>query len=79
MYAVPENYFDVVKTEYYVQNSVQDNLTGISELSNGDLNPIEMLYSNEDLNEYPETIENVNRLNAYNITTMYQSSSIYMP
>ena len=53
MYAVPENYFDVVKTEYYVQNSVQDNLTGISELSNGDLNPIEMLYSNEDLNDYP--------------------------
>lgn len=54
VFAVPENYFDVVKNQYYVPGKVQEDLTGISELSNGDLNPIEMLYSNKNLNEYPE-------------------------
>jgi hypothetical protein len=43
---VPENYFDVVYTDYYVSKETQEGLEGISKLKSGELNPIEMLYSN---------------------------------
>ena len=45
----------------------------IGELDSGYLNPIEMLYSDKDMYEYPETIENVNNKNAYNIS-FYENS-----
>lgn len=47
--AVPSNYFDVVNNAYYVQNTVQEGLSGISELENGDLNPMSMLYSESEI------------------------------
>ena len=66
VYAVPPNYFDVVQSEYYVPKKVQEGLTGIKELPNGDLDPVEMLYSDQSLPSYPETWSN--NKNAYNIT-----------
>lgn len=65
--AVPENYFKVVKNEYYVPNTIQDGVAGISELENGEPNPMELLYSDSDIPEYPETTS-TNSKNAYNIT-----------
>ena len=37
----------------------------INYLSNGDLDPIQLLYSNASLSEYPETDPNFNNKNAY--------------
>lgn len=67
VYGVPENYFDVVNEDYYVPKSLQSGLTDIPELSNGELNPIAMLYSDQELNPYP-AVTSVNSHNAYNIT-----------
>lgn len=70
---VPENFFDTQNTELYVQKQVQSESDfpegSISELPNGDLNPVEMLYSSEGLTPaYPETNPNVNAFNAYKMT-----------
>ena len=46
---------------------MQSGLTGISKLSNGDLNPIEMLNSESELSSYPATTSE-NSHNAFNIT-----------
>ena len=68
MYSVPANFFNVVNADYYVQSGLQDGVPNIETLSNGDANPVQMLYSDEDLSPYPATEENINNKNAYNIT-----------
>ena len=49
-------------------------MSGVSTLSNGDYNPIEMLFSTDDLDPYPETTE-ANFKNAYNISV--SSNNLY--
>ena len=68
MYSVPANFFNVVNAEYYVQEGLQDDVPNIETLSNGDANPVQMLYTDEDLSTYPATEEDINNKNAYNIT-----------
>ena len=53
VYAIPENYFEVVETQYYVPKAVQEGLTGIDELPSGYLDPVQMLYSDQNLPSYP--------------------------
>ena len=67
LYGLPRNYFDVVQSEYYVEKEVQEGVPDIGTLSNGDLNPIDLLYSTHKLNGYPETTYD-NYKNAYNIS-----------
>ena len=67
LYAIPENYFEVVNEDFYVPNELQD-VTGSTDLSSGKVNPISLLYLTEDIPSYPETIPNVNAKNAYKVT-----------
>ena len=60
MYSVPANFFNVVNAEYYVQEGLQDDVPNIETLSNGDANPVQMLYTDEDLSTYPATEEDIN-------------------
>ena len=64
----------MVNTDFYVPKEVQSGLSGISELPSGDLNPIDMLYSDSNLPEYPSTTD-ANDNNAYNIT--FSSMNLY--
>ena len=58
---VPENFMDTMKNEFYVPKSVQGGFDGVvPTLSDGDLNPVAMLYSDQGLPSYPETIPDVN-------------------
>ena len=50
-----------------MEKEAQDGVPDIEELSNGDLNPIDLLYSTKHLNDYPETTYD-NWKNAYNIS-----------
>ena len=79
VYAVPKNYFNVVKSEYYVPKEYQEGLEdyGFTELESGYINPIELLYSDVDLDNYPSTIKDINDKNFNNITFTYQPNSIY--
>jgi len=38
--SVPENFFDVVNPDYYVQQDAMEDVPGIDKLPNGDMNPI---------------------------------------
>ena len=51
-------------TDLYVSKSEQD-IDDIDYLSNGDLNPVQLLYSNASLSEYPSTDPAFNNKNAY--------------
>ena len=62
--SIPSNFFDVVFTDLYVSKSEQD-IEDIDYLSNGDLNPVQLLYSNASLSEYPSTDPAFNNKNAY--------------
>ena len=71
---VPENFFDVMQQEFYAPNSYQAGFEGVvPNLSGGQPDPVAMLFSDEQLPSYPETIPNVNSRNAYNITFSLQN------
>ena len=66
VHSVPENWFDVVDTSYYVAKDEQE-VEGIPTLYTGYLDPIKSLYSSADRPLYPETEDSYNK-NAYKIT-----------
>ena len=76
VFAVPPNFFNVVNSDYYVQTGVQKDVQDIEELPTGAANPVQMIYSDEDLSEYPPTKSDNNK-NAYNITFRVDGNSPY--
>ena len=66
VHSVPENWFDVVDTSYYVAKDEQE-VEDIPTLDTGYLDPIKLLYSSADRPLYPETEDSYNK-NAYKIT-----------
>lgn len=76
-YAVPQNFFDVVYSDYYVQDEAQDDLPDIDYLTNGDLDPVQMIYSNASLTDYPATVPNFNIKNTYSTTFSKNSKTPY--
>ena len=71
---VPKNFFNVMQEEFYVSNSYQAGFEGkVTNLSSGEPDPVAMLFSEQDLASYPETIPDVNSMNAYNITFSLQN------
>ena len=68
--ALPRNFMSVVDPLYYIPKEIQEGFDSDNTevLSNGDVDPVAMLFSNENLPSYPPTIQNVNQGNPYNIT-----------
>lgn len=51
-YGIPENFLDVVDAEFYIPSDMED-LSSVSDLSDGKVNAVGLLFSNDDLSQYP--------------------------
>lgn len=69
VYAVPDNYFNVVNTDYLYVNSIQDGLNPPL-VGKREPNVVSMLYSNQSLDPYPS-----NSTDIFNITSVSQATS----
>ena len=52
IFGVPENYMNVIYNEYYVPYKMQD-VSGVDDLPSGDIDPVGLLFSEEDMSDYP--------------------------
>lgn len=66
---MPENFLNVIHNEYYFPSSVQAGVH--TNKINGYQDAVAMLYSDEGMNPYPSTSEDI-----YNITVTTESASM---
>jgi len=52
LYGVPENLMSVIDDSLYIPTDMQS-VSGVGDLSDGKVNAVGLLYSDEDLSEYP--------------------------
>lgn len=52
MFGVPRNFLQVVNPDYYIPTDMQD-VSGVGDLSDGKVDAVGLLYSDQDVEQYP--------------------------